>query len=47
VSDKAKIWEDYLCYLREWIENHSRVEFYEMSPACFNEWRDNEYCEEL
>jgi hypothetical protein len=43
MSDKAKIWADYLCYLREWCENHSGAEFYEMSPACFDEWLCNEY----
>ena len=39
-------WKKYLNYLREWADNHAEVEFYGMTPACFNEWDENENSEE-
>lgn len=36
-------WQGYLDYLKEWSENHKKIEFYGMTPACFDEWLDNEY----
>jgi hypothetical protein len=35
-------WHEYLKYLTEWTLTHSGVEYYGMSPACFDEWRDYE-----
>ena len=37
-----KEWNKYLEYLNEWAKSHSSIEFYGMSPACFDEWCDNE-----
>ena len=34
--------ERYLNYLSNWIFNHHDEECAGMSPACFEEWRDNE-----
>lgn len=39
-------WTAYLEYLKEWALTHSGVEYYGMSPACFDEWSDNEAEEE-
>ena len=39
------IWQKYLQYLRGWADSHSESEFYGMTPACFDEWLDNEYHE--
>jgi len=36
-------WNKYLKYLKNWSETHSGTGFYGMSPACFDEWEDNEY----
>ena len=38
-------WNEYIDYLRNWAETHSDETFAGMSPACFDEWRDNE-CED-
>jgi len=35
-------WESYLRYLRDWADSHSTPAFYGMTPACFDEWCDNE-----
>ena len=43
IADKETIWEKYICYLQDWADSHNTLEFYGMSPACFDEWRNNEY----
>lgn len=35
-------WQRYIAYLKEWAETHSGEEFAGMSPACYDEWLDNE-----
>ena len=35
-------WKGYLDYLKEWADNHKQINNYGMSPACFDEWLDNE-----
>lgn len=39
-------WTEYLLYLRRWVDAHRDEEFYGMTPACFDEWEDNEFEEE-
>ena len=39
------IWKDYLIYLVEWSKHHADLDFYGMTPACFDEWLYNEYQE--
>lgn len=38
---KQIILNAYLLYLKEWVDNHSELKDYGMSPACFEEWFDN------
>ena len=38
-------WKKYIIYLRVWAMNHNDIEFYGMSPACFDAWFDCEYSE--
>ena len=38
-------WKQYLDYLREWANSHAGNEHKGMSPACYDEWYDNEYGE--
>lgn len=40
-------WNSYLQYLKDWVENHRERDFYGSSPACFDEWADNECLEEV
>lgn len=35
-------WQRYIFYLIQWAFNHSGEEFSGQSPACFDEWDDNE-----
>ena len=35
-------WQRYIAYLKEWAETHSNERFAGMSPACYDEWLDNE-----
>lgn len=35
-------WELYLNYLKEWADSHKGMKFFGMSPACYQEWLDNE-----
>lgn len=35
-------WAKYIAYLKSWIEAHKDEEYEGMSPAEYNEWRDNE-----
>jgi hypothetical protein len=44
-AKKEATWELYVHYLHEWADSHSASEFYGMSPACFDEWFNNEYRE--
>ena len=36
------LWEEYLDYLESWALHHKDVANYGMSPACFDEWYDND-----
>lgn len=36
------MWNAYLLYLKDWVNDHSASENFGMSPACFDEWQDNE-----
>lgn len=44
--DSDSQWERYINYLGNWILNHNDEEYAGMSPASFEEWRDNEDAEE-
>lgn len=35
-------WSDYIMYLLKWSSEHADKEFAGMSPACYDEWLDNE-----
>ncbi len=35
-------WAAYLEYLSRWVCDHASMNSYGMSPACFDEWEDNE-----
>lgn len=37
----------YKKYLKQWKNDHKGIEYKGMSPACFNEWFDCEYTENL
>lgn len=37
------MWNAYIAYLKSWADEHSGYEFYGMTPACFDEWIDCEY----
>lgn len=39
---KKLLWKEYLDYLDSWALHHTDVANYGMSPACFDEWKDNE-----
>ena len=41
-EDSTDEWERYCKYLFEWTINHLSDDNKGMSPACFDEWRDNE-----
>ena len=45
-GDVEIIWNKYLQYLVEWAESHREPEHSGMSPAGFDEWRENEYQED-
>ena len=36
------MWNAYLLYLKDWIDCHKGLEFFCQSPACYQEWLDNE-----
>lgn len=35
-------WQKYIKYLKNWAKEHSGEEFEGMSPACYDEFCDNE-----
>lgn len=35
-------WNKYIQYLRQWVNDHEGMQFAGCSPACFDEWLDNE-----
>lgn len=37
------MWKLYIEYLKQWAEDHSDEECEGMSPACYDEWCDNEF----
>lgn len=39
------IWQRYTNYLIEWAISHKEEAFAGMTPACFDEWLENEYKE--
>lgn len=41
--DLANRWQQYINYLRNWVNDHESPMFSESSPACYDEWLDNEY----
>jgi len=45
--EPATVWQQYLQYLRDWVDSHSEVTFYGMTPACFEEWLGCDYQEEV
>ena len=45
-NDKKVLWNGYIKYLQEWAKESADSKFYGMSPACFDEWLDNEHAEE-
>ena len=40
------LWSQYIAYLHEWANDHADSAFHGCTPACFEEWYDNEYAEE-
>lgn len=42
-EDSDSMHERYLRYLQDWIIDHYDDCFEGSSPACFEEWKDNEY----
>lgn len=46
VLDADTVHKAYLQYLSRWIFEHYEDEFKGCSPACFDEWLDNEYKED-
>ena len=44
--DSDSQWERYINYLCSWALSHNDEEYAGMSPASFEEWRDNENAEE-
>ncbi len=45
-DDKDDKWKAYLRYLVDWALNPQKEEFAGTTPACYNEWLENEYEEE-
>lgn len=45
-KDSDSEWERYINYLSQWVICHNDEACEGMSPACFEEWRDNEDAEE-
>lgn len=43
---KENHWSEYIMYLLKWSSEHADKEFAGMSPACYDEWLDNERGEE-
>lgn len=41
-KDSDSEWERYINYLSQWAICHNDEKYAGMSPACFEEWRDNE-----
>lgn len=41
------MWKLYIEYLKQWAEDHSDEECEGMSPACYDEWVDNEFYEDI
>ena len=44
-DDHDPEWDKYLLYLVDWAEGHKRKLHKGESPACFQEWKDNELYE--
>ena len=44
-DDHDPEWDKYLLYLVDWAESHKRKLHKGESPACFQEWQDNELYE--
>lgn len=40
---EKKKWENYIQYLHAWADDHSTNEYIGQSPACYDEWCDNEW----
>lgn len=38
-----KKWESYIQYLHTWADDHKGVAYMSQSPACYDEWCDNEW----
>jgi hypothetical protein len=36
-------WTQYINYLIDWANTHKDIKYEGMSPACYDEWCDNEY----
>ena len=41
--DLASKWRQYISYLQNWANDHENPMFAGNSPACYDEWLDNEY----
>lgn len=41
--DLASKWQQYISYLQNWANDHESLMFAGNSPACYDEWLDNEY----
>ena len=39
ILNKEKIWNQYLDYLREWVYNHSKIEYFGDIPMTFQEMK--------
>lgn len=45
IKERESEWEGYCRYLHEWSKDHAESACWGMSPACFDEWSENEYAE--
>lgn len=45
-ENKKILWKEYCNYLIDWVADHSDLTCDGMSPACYDEWKDNEYMSE-
>lgn len=36
--NRSIIWQEYLWYLKKWIQKHDESDNYGLSPSCFEEW---------
>lgn len=45
-AEWEEAWARYIAYLKDWADDHADPAYAGMTPACFDEWLENEYAEE-